>query len=236
MQPFNPFRPDDDEDVPADSYDEQPDTGQERSITGNLSRASASDPLFGLLIAGAISIGLVPLIGSAAADMRYTLSWGMLALFGVLAWLLGRSARIQQETPENLVWGVVFGFILGIPVLAMGGGTLADIARLMFEDMGHGTLLAYLVFVMPLAETLFFRAVLQEQQPFWVVALLATVWHLVLFFPLVNRGPYPLVVAVIMVMANMMHSYVRQRNGLAAAWLCQITVNLMMIFVPFAML
>lgn len=236
MQPFNPFRPDDDDDkVPPERFDESPDD-QERPLTGNISRASTSDPLFGLLIAGAISVGLVPLIGSDAADMRYTLSWGILALFGVLAWLVGRSARVQQEIPENLVWGVVFGFILSIPVLAMGGGTLAEISRLMFEDMGHGTLLAYLIFVMPLAETLFFRAVLQEHQPFWAVALLCTIWHLVLFFPLVNRGPYPLVVGVVMVMANMMHSYVRQRNGLAAAWLCQITVNLMIIFVPFAML
>jgi hypothetical protein len=30
----------------------------------------------------------------------------------------------------------------------------------------------------------------------------------------------------------MIYSYVRQRNGLAAAWLCQIVVNVVVLFLP----
>lgn len=195
---------------------------------------SANDPLFGLLLAGAIAVGMTPLIGSGAADMRYTITWGLLATFGVTAWLLGNMTRIEQETPENLAWGVALGLILGLPVLGFGSGLLADASSLMFREMTTGTVLAYVVFVMPLGESLFFRGVLQENRSFWGTGLLATVWGLVLFFPLVNQGPLPLVVGVILLMANTMYSYVRERNGLAAAWLCQIIVSLLLFFVPFA--
>jgi hypothetical protein len=32
---------------------------------------------------------------------------------------------------------------------------------------------------------------------------------------------------------NVVYGWVRERNGLAAAWLCQIVVNLMLIFLPY---
>jgi membrane protease YdiL (CAAX protease family) len=201
--------------------------GAPRRITG-------SDPVFGLLLVGAISVGLIPLIGTDAADMRYTLVWGLMALFGVLSWLLGSGARIGHETPEHLGWGVIFALIVGLPLLGFAGSTLAEITQLMFPAMLAGTLLAYLVFVMPLAETLFFRGMFQQGRTFWATGLTCTVWSVVLFFPLINRGPYPLIVAVILLMANMMYSYVRERNGLAAAWICQIVVNFLVFFIPFA--
>jgi hypothetical protein len=36
-----------------------------------------------------------------------------------------------------------------------------------------------------------------------------------------------------MLMANLLYGYVRNRNGLAAAWICQMTVNLVLLFFPF---
>jgi membrane protease YdiL (CAAX protease family) len=197
-------------------------------------RRMSTDPIFGVLLAGAISIGLIPLIEAGAFEMRYTLSWSLLAFFGVLSWLLGSSTRIGQEKPENLAWGIALGLILGLPLLAFASGMLAELTGLMFQDMSIGALLAYLVFVIPLAETLFFRGVLQDARPFWMTGVICTLWGVVLFFPLVNRGPFPLIVAVILLMANMMYSYVRERNGLAAAWLCQIVVHFAVFFVPFA--
>ena len=196
-------------------------------------RSTASDPLFGLLIAGALSIGLTPLTNTDA-DMRYTLVWGLLALFGVVSWLVGDGPRIGEETPENLAWGIAFGLILGMPLLAFGGKTLTETSDLLFLDMRPGTLLAFAVFVMPLAETLFFRGILQKNYLFWITALIATGWNLILFFPLMNRGPYPLIIGVLLLMANNMYGYVRDRNGLAAAWLCQIVVNILLFFVPVA--
>ncbi|NJO83202.1 MAG: hypothetical protein HC828_10540 [Blastochloris sp.] len=136
-------------------------------------RATSSDPTFGLLVAVAVSVGLTPLI-EQAADLRYTLAWAALAAFGVLAWLFGSTTRIHQETPGNVGWGVVFGLILGAPMLLAGGDTLATTVRLLFRTtdetpMSLGVVLAYLVFVMPLGETLFFRGLLQHHRPFWLV-------------------------------------------------------------------
>lgn len=195
-------------------------------------QGSASDPLFGLLLAGAVSVGLIPLVDTDA-DLRYTVAWGALALFAVAAWLLGTFPRIQRERPENLAWGLAFGLILGIPLLAFGSGVLDDITELMFPSMRPGTVLAYLIFVMPLGETLFFRGLMQQYRSFWEVGILATVWALILVFPLINSGPYPLIMAIILLMSNLLYGYVSGRNGLAAAWLSQITVNLLILFFPF---
>jgi len=221
---------------------EQPDESQPEEISEDEDYTDAAvaigmrggDSLFGLLIAGAVSIGLAPLISSNAADMRYTLSWGVLAIFGILAWLFGSMERIEQEKPGNIAWGMVFGLILAVPILGFGGSNLADGMRLLFPEMPDGTLLTYLVFVMPLAETLFFRGIFQEGRSFWVTGIMATLWQLVLFFQLMNRGPYPLIIGTVLLMANTMYSYVRGRNGLAAAWVCQITLNLVLIFLPLA--
>lgn len=197
---------------------------------------ASSDPLFGFLLIIAVSIGLIPLINAGAADMRYTLAWGLMAGFGVLAWLLGTTTRIDQEKPDNLAWGLALGALLGVLLLGFGGGLLRELTELMFAGFSAGTLLAFLVFVMPAAETLFFRGVFQHTRAFWLTGLACTVWGVVLFFPLINRGPLPLVAGVILLMANMIYSYVRQRNGLAAAWLAQITVNILAFFVPFVLL
>lgn len=220
------------DDTADDLYDEEADEYE----AGVRYRGATNDPIFGFLIALALSVGLSPLINNGNVELRYTLSWGVLAMFGVLAYLFGSSARISTETLDNAVWGVSFGLILGAPLMAFGGSTLNTAVLLLFRDMSVGAVLAYLVFVMPLAETLFFRGVLQEHRPFWIVALMGTFWSCVLFFPLMDINRYPLVGFVIclaLLMMNAMYSYVRQRNGLAAAWICQIVVNLVLVFLPF---
>ncbi len=200
-------------------------------------RGATSDPTFGYLIALALAIGLTPLIPDNT-DLRYTLLWAITALFGVLAWLLGNGTRIGQETPENLGWGIVFGVMIGAPFLAFGGSTLTTAVQFLFERMTTGAVLAYLIFVMPMAETLFFRGTLQANRPFWLVGLASTVWSVLVFFPVFwgEIGRYPAVAAVIgtaLLMMNIIYSYVCRRNGLAAAWLCQIVVNLVLVFLPF---
>lgn len=200
-------------------------------------RGATSDPAFGFLLALALSVGLIPLLPDHA-DLRYTLAWGILAGVGVLAWLMGNTERIGQERPENLAWGLGFALLLAGPLLLFGGTVLGRAAVLMFPEMRPGTVLAYIVFVLPLAETLFFRGILQTQLRFWIVGLLATLWHVVLYFPVMwaDLLAWPAVgvmLAAVMLMMNMMFAYVRQRNGLAAAWICQIVVNMVVIFLPF---
>lgn len=240
-----PYEPIDDDELDVEYFptsNEQVDLVDEpveRIETGRVSyRGATSDPFFGFLIAIALSIGLTPLL-PIHADLRYTLAWGALAGVSVLSWLLGNSERIDQEKPENIAWGVILGALLGIPFLIfLREPILVPAAQQIFPLMPPGTLLAYLVFVMPISETLFFRGLLQNQLVFWIVGLLATLWNIVLFFPVmwnsvVEFPAVAIVIVVTLLMMNMIYVYVRERNGLAAAWICQIVVNLIMLFIPF---
>ena len=197
----------------------------------------ASDPLFGFIIAAALSVGLTPLLPESV-ELRYTLAWGALAGVSVLSWLLGNMERIGQERPDNLGWGVLYGVLLGIPFLVfLSQHVLAPAADQLFPGMSAGSLLAFLVFVMPIAETLFFRGLLQGQLLFWIVGLLATLWNIVLFFPVMwqsitDHQAVALVIVVILLMMNLLYVYVRKRNGLAAAWICQIVANLIILYIP----
>jgi hypothetical protein len=199
-------------------------------------RNGATDPIFGYVLAVAVAVGLAPLVGAGDPSLRYTLVWGLLALFGVIAVLLGGMEPIAEEKPENLVWGLVFGLIIGIPTMLLGAGLLGGAARRMFGFMEPGGLLAYLIFVMPLAETLYFRGILYRSRPPWAVALMAAGWSLVVFSPHLDITNFPLVALAIMiafVLLNVLYGYVRQRNGLAAAWICQIVANIAVLFLPF---
>jgi len=206
-------------------------------------RGTGSDPTFGYLLALALSVGLLPLIPHNA-DMRYTLVWGLLALFGVISWLFGTTTRIERDSLANLAWGVIFGLIVATPLLLVGGSALTTTVHLMFQtgigaevrSLPSGTALAYLLFVMPLGETLFFRGFMQQNRSFWLIGILSSVWSMVLFIPMMDVGAYPLIAVIIctgLVMINVIYSYVRERNGLAAAWVCQIVVNLVLLFLPY---
>lgn len=239
-EPYNPLPPsaetpdlsqNDEELLPTEAVTDELDSDELRPA-----RTRGNDPAFGLILGFAVSIGLAPLIGTGDPSLRYTLSWGVLAAFGVLAWLLGSLEPIGEEKPDTLVWGVGFGLLIGVPLMLFGGGTLTATVRRAFGMMTAGEMLAYALFVMPIAETLFFRGLLHGSRPFWMVGLIASAWSMVLYLPLLEVGSYPLVAVVIcvmLVMLNVMYGYVRQRNGLAAAWICQIVANVLVLFLPF---
>lgn len=199
-------------------------------------RGSSADPAFGFVLAIALSVGLIPLL-PVNADLRYTIVWGTLAGVGVLGWLLGNADRIGQETPDNVGWGIAFGVMVSVPFMVFFTAEFGAASRLMFPEFGIGTVLAYLVFVMPLAETLFFRGSIQRRLDFWIVGGLGGIWSVILFFPVMwSRLSDAIAVAIFLAISlfvlSMMYSYVRLRNGLAAAWICQITANLILFFIP----
>lgn len=206
-------------------------------------RASVTDPTFGLLIGFALNIGLAAL-GPSYGDLRMVITSALLAGFGVGAWLLGETTRIQKESPENLAWGVVFGLMLGVPLLVVGGSTLQTTVELVFRtgsgesliQLPIGSVLALVVFVLPLGETLFFRGLVQTDRAWWLAGALASAWSILLFMPMIEMQRYPLIafmIASALILVNMMYSYVCRRNGMAAAWICQIVVNLLILFIPY---
>ncbi len=212
--------------------DDEADASSEVPVTD---RRARNDPTFGYLIALALALGLAALPPDQH-DLRYTILWLLPALFGVLAWLFGDTERVYEDTPENVAWGLAFALIIATPLLAVGGSTLSATVHALFLGMSQGTLLAYLIFVMPLAETLFFRGVLQQERSFWTVGLMGTLWGALVFLPLVHVDTFPFIgflIVLVLAMTNLTYSYVRQRNGMAAAWVCQIVVNLVLIFIPF---
>ncbi len=239
--PFDPLQPPKGRAAQSREAAETDETSVEGTATGQGIRGhyrGASDPLFGFIIAAALSVGLIPLLPESV-ELRYTLAWGALAGVSVLSWLLGNMERIGQERPDNLGWGVLYGVMLGIPFLVfLSEHILGPAADRLFPGMSPGSLLAFLVFVMPIAETLFFRGLLQGQLAFWLVGLLATVWNILLFFPvmwqsLTEAPAVTAVLVVLLLMMNLLYVYVRKRNGLAAAWVCQIVANLIILYLPF---
>ncbi len=238
MMPEAPFDPLEDardgDEAPSSA---SPPASQRQRIGARMQPRGASDPFFGFIIAAGLSIGLTPLLPESV-EFRYALAWGALAGVSVLSWLLGNMERIGQESPDDIGWGILFGVLLGIPFLVfLSQHVLAPAADRLFPDMSPGSLLAFLVFVMPLAETLFFRGLLQGQLAVWIVGLLATLWNILLFFPVmwdaVTELPaVSLVITVLLLMMNLLYVYVRARNGLAAAWMCQIVANMIIFYVP----
>ncbi len=244
MMPDAPFDPLADAKDRADGEFEPPESMESAELRNGRGRGAmrvsyrgASDPLFGFIIAAALSVGLTPLLPESV-ELRYTLAWGALAGVSVLSWLFGNMERIGQERPENLGWGLLYGVLLGIPFLVfLSQHILAPASNRLFPGMSAGSLLAFLVFVMPLAETLFFRGLLQSQLVFWLVGLLATLWNIVLFFPVMwqtitDHQAVALVIVLLLLMTNLLYVYVRERNGLASAWICQIVTNLIILYIP----
>lgn len=208
-------------------------------------RAAASDPMLGLLVGFALCLGLIALIPDNA-DLRYTLASGVLALFAMSAWLLGDMDRFGRDSLSNLAWGAGFGLLVGIPVLFVGGATLSAMGRQLFRTgingvvtpMPVGMVLAYLLFVLPAAETLMFRGLLQTSRPFWIPGVVGSLWSALLFLPMIDIARFPVVALMLLILVslfNMSYAYVRQRNGLAAAWVAQILVNVLVLFLPYTM-
>lgn len=232
-QPVEPIPPD--PPAPDDSEEIEP-----------VRARGGSDPTFGYLLALALSFGLLPLIPNNA-DMRYTLVWAALGSFGVMAWLFGNTQRIEQDNLADVAFGAIVGVIVAAPLLVVGGSTLTAAVDNMFrtgisgtlQQMPPGSVLAFLVFVMPLSETLFFRGLMQHSRTIWVVGGLSSLWSILLFVPMMNLSLYPLVaviISIVLVVLNLVYSYICQRSGLAAAWVCQIVVNLVLLFVPYFVL
>jgi hypothetical protein len=82
---------------------------------------------------------------------------------------------------------------------------------------------------------LFFRGAMQRVHPIPVVALLASVWSMLMFFPNLGLGETPAVGVVFgtaLVLLNFLYSYVNFRYGLAASFFCQISAGTLLLLVP----
>ena len=206
---------------------------EEPRATEPVYRAEASDLLFGYLLAIAVSIGLTPLLPEQAA-LRYTLSYAILMGFGALAWVLGTPPKVD-ETPRQLLRGMLVGIMLGLPFFFIGGTGLRGAVTRLFPGLPAGAVLAYALFIITPAETLFFRARAQRHLPWALAAALSTGWCLLLYLPLLEplRFPYPtILIAVAIGTMNVIFGYLCHRSGLAAAFVAQLVAYTVLLFFP----
>ncbi len=196
-----------------------------------------ADPLLAYLVLLAIGIGISPL----DAPARYLLLWLLMGGLGAVAYLLGGVQRMADAEIDDLAWGAVFGVVSSFPFLVVFGAALQTVSVRMFDEPGNSQIvldtwvLMAVAFVLPLCESLFFRGGMQDVRSILLTAGLATVWSAILFFPhmeLGGREAIALILLIVFALLNFMYSYVRFRNGLAAAWLAQVISYTMLWFVP----
>jgi membrane protease YdiL (CAAX protease family) len=195
------------------------------------------DPVFGYIMVMALSVGLTPI----QANLRYVVLWTLMALMGGMAFLIGSGIKLKVTDPRDLMWGIGLGLFTGGALMLVGADTLATTSRRLFNDGQPDSALLdtwvfqAMVFVMPVAESLFFRGAMQRVHPIPVVALLASIWSMLMFFPNLGLGETPVVGIVFgtaLVLLNFLYSYVNWQHGLAASFFCQITAGTMLLLVP----
>jgi hypothetical protein len=190
----------------------------------------AIDPAFAYII-----LLILALLGltNLAADVRYTLLWSLLTLVGLLAIILDK-VSIEAPNVRNLLIGLGFGAMVGVPLMAVGAPQLQRISLSVFGRLPDSAVFQVLAFTMPLAETLYFRGAFQAARGLIFASAAGAAWSTALFFPQLEVLKFPFVAFVIalsFLIANFVYSYVRERFGLFASWSCQIAVNLLLLFV-----
>jgi hypothetical protein len=183
-----------------------------------------------------IILMVVTLLGTSsfAADVRYTMLWGGLALIGAAA-ILVNYTPVERPTMRDLVVGGSYGLLIGLPVLIVGKPQLQRASVDMFGRLGEAAVFQSLAFTMPMAETLFFRGALQWARGPLVTGLAAGLWSVVLFLPALHVIEFPLVGMVIggsLFLLNLLYGYLADRLGLFSAWTCQIVVNVLLLGLP----
>ncbi len=195
------------------------------------------DPVFGFVMAMALSVGLTPLDD----NLRYVALWAVLALMGGAAVVLGSGIRFRVTDPGDLVWGIGLGAFSAGAILLVGYDTLKTVSERLFSDgdpqnpLFPTWVFMAAVFAMPTGETLFFRGAMQRAHPIPVVAVLASAWAGLLFFPNLGLGDTPVVGVVFgtaLVLLNFLYSYVHWRHGLAASFFCQVVAGSLLLLAP----
>jgi membrane protease YdiL (CAAX protease family) len=193
----------------------------------------AFDPLYALALYLAAALGTWGVITDI--ETRYTALWClMLVLGGTLTLVDSRRSR-RGVTSSNLVVGAGIAFVIGLPLLVVAAQGLRQTSIVLFPYAKLPTLFQTMILLAPLGETVFFRGVLQERRGFVASVIGAGLGTLLFYWPAGVAGESVSVVVAVTVFLTVLaglYSYVRQRYGLAAAYVCQVLLNLLLLFAP----
>lgn len=190
------------------------------------------DPLYALLIYLALGLGTW-VIGDL--ETRYTILWVLLIVMGVGLVMVEASKPPSRIALGNLAWGIVFGFPVGLLLLVFAPQALSATSAMLFPNVSLPALFQMLVLTGPVGETLFFRGGLQDRRGIAAGIIGAGLGALILYLPAgvgTSGLVYVILVAVFMTVLAGVYSYIRETHGLAAAFVCQMTLNVMLLFLP----
>lgn len=190
------------------------------------------DPLYALLIYLALGLGTW-VIGDL--ETRYTILWVLLIVMGVGLVMVEVSKPPSRIELGNLAWGIVFGFPVGLLLLVFAPEALSAASAMLFPNVSLPALFQMLVITGPVGETFFFRGGLQARRGIAAGIIGAGLGTLILYLPAgVGTSGLVAVIAVSLFMTVLagVYSYLRETHGLAAAFVCQITLNVMLLFLP----
>lgn len=195
------------------------------------SSAQRFDPVYPYLLYLALGFGTLYINLDAVA--RYTILWVALIIIGGLLGLLDPSGQPQEITPTGLGWGFSIGLVFSLPLLILVGSGLSNLSVALFPEAGAALLFQSLAVVGPIGETLFFRGAILDRRGFAASVIAAGLSSLLFFWPAAAATWTYLIAAVLFstVLAGI-YSFVCTRYGLAASYICQVTINLMLLFVP----
>ena len=181
-----------------------------------------------------IVVMLVTALGtsSLASDVRYTVLWSALALTGAASLVIDR-LPLDRPSPRDVLAGVAYGLIIGLPLLLVGGTPLRMLSEEMFGRQGNVAVFQAVVFVMPFSEILFFRGSFQFSRGMIAANIAGGAWTVLLFLPALNVSQFPFVALVIglaFFLANFVYGSLAERLGLVSAWACQVTINVLVLF------
>ncbi|HLY24967.1 MAG TPA: hypothetical protein VKQ72_01420 [Aggregatilineales bacterium] len=194
----------------------------------------ALDPaLLYFVLVAVILLGL----NNLAAEVRYTVAWTAMATIAVL--FIGlEKIGLEAVSLREVVIGLGMGALIGLPLMGIGAPQLQLLSQKMFGRSGDVLAFQMLTFVMPIAEGLYFRLTVQAVRGPVFTALAGGFWAIALFFPQLfprldfsNTTLVALVIAIAFLFVNTIYAYVRRRAGLFASIICQVVVNLLLLFV-----
>ena len=194
--------------------------------------AERIDPLVVFVFYLALGAGIA--LSGIEPIVRYTMLWTLSLGIGAALALVDSPYPISTMSSASMLWGFGIGLLFGIMGLIVVRDGLAAMTQALFPNVSLLVLFQSLVLIVPLAETLFFRGVLQDRRGAAVSIGAAGVNHLLFFLPIVLANAPILGGVGIFFLTGLagVYSYVRSRYGLSAALVCQITTNLMLLVMP----
>jgi hypothetical protein len=205
--------------------------GEEGEESEEEERPLSIDPALAFIVL-VVVMGLG--LATVTPDARFAAVWSGMALVGIAA-ILANEVPVPRPALRDLLIGAGYGLLVGLPVLVIGRPQLARLSKAIFEGFSDGMIFMILAFAMPFAETIFFRGAFLAARGLLWTAGASGLWAILLLVPAMNVSPFPLVTVVIsaaLIGMNFLYTYISINFNLYAAWACQVTLNLCLLWLP----